>query len=405
MIFFFIMPSLFGASGNLLLPLLLGTPEVIYPRANNISLIFLLLSWCIILTALGTEFNGGTGWTLYPPLSTNASSLSATIISLIIISLFINGLSSILSSINFILTTMYPDNILFLYSLIFTALMLIFTLPILTGGLIMIIMDLIFSTLFFDPTLSGDPIFYQHLFWFFGHPEVYVLILPAFGLTSMAIESYTTRILFGNNTMTIALGCITYIGCVVWGHHIYIIGLEGDTRAYFSILTMLISIPTGTKLYNWITTYLGTNVFNNIFIYLILTFLFIFMSGGITGILLANTALDLILHDSYLVIAHFHFVLGISALLAYLLLLAYYGPLNGLDPKTNLFISGFKSNCIKIIFIIIIWITFIPLHYLGYNGLVRRILCYNEGFIGWSILSSMSLISLILITILALVSS
>merc|ERR1712117_131813 len=256
MIFFLVMPSLFGGFGNYFAPIFQGSPEVVYPRANNLS---------ILILSLISEFGGGTGWTFYPPLSTSFMSLSPSSTGNLIFGLLISGVSSCLTSLNFWTTILNLRSYyltlktmpLFPWALLITGGMLLLTLPILSGALLMVLADLHSNTLFFDPIFGGDPIFYQHLFWFFGHPEVYILIIPAFGMISIIISGILQKIIFGNQSMIFAMSCISLLGSVVWGHHMYTVGLETDTRAYFTGVTILISLPTGTKIFNWLSTYLG----------------------------------------------------------------------------------------------------------------------------------------------------
>jgi cytochrome c oxidase subunit 1 len=327
MIFFLVMPGLFGGFGNYFAPIYIGSPEVVYPRVNNFSILILLLSYLLVILSIVLEFGGGTGWTLYPPLSTSFMSLSPSSVAYIIIGLLMSGISSCLTSINFYVTILnmrsYSITLnimsLFLWSLLITAAMLLLTLPVLSGALIMILADLHSNTLFFDPIFGGDPVLYQHLFWFFGHPEVYILIIPAFGIISMIISSASLKIIFGNQSMIFAMSCISLLGSVVWGHHMYTVGLETDTRAYFTGVTILISLPTGTKIFNWLSTYLG----NPPLLYLktssalfSILFLLMFTIGGSTGVILGNAAIDIGLHDTYYVIAHFHFILSLGAIIS-----------------------------------------------------------------------------------------
>jgi len=265
MIFFLVMPTLFGGFGNYFVPIFQGSPEVVYPRVNNFSILILFLSYLFLILSLISEFGSGTGWTLYPPLSTSFMSLSPSSTGLIIFSLLISGISSCLTSLNFWTTILNLRSYyltlktmpLFPYSLFITASMLLLTLPILSGALLLILSDLHSNTLFFDPIFGGDPIFYQHLFWFFGHPEVHILIIPAFGIISIIISGILQNIIFGNQSMIFAMSSISLLGSLVWGHHMYTVGLETDTRAYFTAVTILISLPTGTKIFNWLSTYLG----------------------------------------------------------------------------------------------------------------------------------------------------
>merc|ERR1712242_598518 len=327
MIFFLVMPGLFGGFGNYFVPTFQGSPEVVYPRVNNLSILILFLSCFFAILSLISEFGGGTGWTLYPPLSTSFMSLSPSSTGNLVLGLLISGVSSCITSLNFWVTILnlrsYSLTLktmpLFLWALLITAAMLLLTLPVLSGALLMVLADLHSNTLFFDPVFGGDPVLYQHLFWFFGHPEVYILIIPAFGVISIVISGISQIIIFGNQSMIFAMSCISLLGSVVWGHHMYSVGLETDTRAYFSGVTILISLPTGTKIFNWLSTYLGNPSFlelktsSSLFA---LLFLLMFTIGGSTGVILGNAGVDLALHDTYYVVAHFHFVLSLGAVIA-----------------------------------------------------------------------------------------
>merc|ERR1712187_331673 len=310
MIFFLVMPGLFGGFGNYFVPIFQGSPEVVYPRVNNFSILILFLSYFFLILSLISDFGGGTGWTLYPPLSTSFMSLSPSSTANLIFGLLMSGLSSCFTSFNFWVTIQNMRSYsltlktipLFPWAILITAAMLLLTLPVLSGALLMVLADLHSNTLFFDPVFGGDPVLYQHLFWFFGHPEVYILIIPAFGVISIVISGVAQKIIF-------AMSCISLLGTVLWGHHMYTVGLETDTRAYFTGVTILISLPTGTKIFNWLSTYLGNlsllhpKTSSALFA---LLFLLMFTIGGSTGVILGNAAVDLALHDTYYVVAHFH---------------------------------------------------------------------------------------------------
>merc|ERR1711887_137810 len=327
MIFFLVMPGLFGGFGNYFVPIFIGSPEVVYPRVNNLSILVIPISYILVIFSILTEFGGGGGWTLYPPLSTSLMSLSPSSTAYILYGLLMSGISSCLTSINFFTTiiNMRSYNMtlntmpLLSWAIFITGVMLILTLPLLSGGLIMLLADLHYNTVFFDPIFGGDPVIQQKLFWFFGHPEVYILIIPAFGIISIIISGIAQIILFGNQSMILAMSCISILGSVVWGHHMYIVGMESDTRAYFTVVTIMISLPTGTKIFNWLCTYLNNAPLLHIrtsAALFALIFLLMFTIGGSTGVILGNAIVDIPLHDTYYVVAHFHFVLSLGAVIA-----------------------------------------------------------------------------------------
>ena len=402
MIFFLVMPGLFGGFGNYFLPIFQGSPEVVYPRVNNFSILILFLSYLFLILSLILEFGGGTGWTLYPPLSTSFMSLSPSSITYIINGLLISGISSCLTSLNFWGTILnlrsyyltLKTSPLYIYSLFITTTMLLLTLSILSGGLFLVLADLHSNTLFFDTIFGGDPIFYQHLFWFFGHPEVYILIIPAFGIISIIISGISQKIIFGNKSMIFAMSSISLLGSLVWGHHMYTIGLESDTRIYFTAVTILISLPTGTKIFNWLTTYLGNPPliislfsFETSSIFLVI-FSFMFTIGGSTGIILGNAAVDLGLHDTYYVVAHFHFVLSLGAVIA-----IFSGIISEqrkiIGSKNLLPSSSSLRNYYHFLYTFIgILLSFSPMHFHGFNLIPRRIPDFPDSFHSWNFLSS-----------------
>merc|ERR1712187_357609 len=377
MIFFLVMPGLFGGFGNYFAPIFQGSPEVVYPRVNNLSIIILLLSYLFLILSLISEFGGGTGWTLYPPLSTSLMSLSPSSTGNLIFGLLISGISSCLTSLNFWVTILNLRSYcltlktmpLFPWALLITAAMLLLTLPV----------------------LSGAPVLYQHLFWFFGHPEVYILIVPAFGVISIVISGISQKIIFGNQSMIFAMSCISLLGTVLWGHHMYTVGLETDTRAYFTGVTILISLPTGTKIFNWLSTYFGnlsllhlktSSAFSG------LLFLLMFTIGGSTGVILGNAAVDLALHDTYYVVAHFHFVLSLGAVIAIFSGIIFCGE-NIVGSKSLLpSPTGQLSLYHLVLTLVGILLTFSPMHFLGFNVMPRRIPDFPDSFHSWNFLSS-----------------
>lgn len=393
MIFFLVMPGLYGGFGNYFVPIFLGAPEVGFPRLNSFSFLLLPVAYGFILVSTASEFPGGAGWTLYPPLST--SSLSPVAVDLIIDALLVVGVSSFFSSLNFFASigNMRLPGLslgvlpLFPWAILITAVLLILTLPVLTGALGILLADLHFNTIYFDPGFGGDPVLYQHFFWFFGHPEVYILIIPAFGTISQVISSLSQKIIFGSQSMVLAMGCISVLGSLVWGHHMYTLGLEADTRAYFTAVTMMISLPTGTKVFNWLCTVLGNLLLISSSAMFAIVFLVMFTLGGSTGVILGNAAVDVALHDTYYVVAHFHFVLSLGAIIALFLgvlffqftIFASYSFIPGIgrNARFHFFCCSFGIN-----------LTFTPMHLLGFNIQPRRIPDFPDNFNSWNILSS-----------------
>jgi cytochrome c oxidase subunit 1 len=396
MIFFMIMPILIGGFGNCLIPLLLGMNDMIFPRLNASSLWFSLFSFFLILLSLLIDGGVNAGWTFYVPLST----LNYSSIDLLFFSLHLAGISSLLGSINFIssILSVYSLSLfyflsfieLFSWSIFFTSLLLIISLPVLAACITMIISDRHFNSSFFDFLRGGDLLLFQHLFWFFGHPEVYILILPGFGLISSILSKFTQFVIFGRDSMLIALFLIGFLGCIVWGHHMFIVGLDIDTRAYFTSATSIIAIPTGIKLLNWLCT-LWSNCYILITpLFFIIGFLFSFSFGGFTGLILANNILDIILHDSYFVVAHFHYVLSLGAV--YSIFASFYTYYCFFSPFP---FSDFLGRLSFLTFFISSNLLFFPMHSLGIFGFPRRVFDYSISFFRFNWLSSFSLIGIL----------